>query len=1076
METPIVFIVTPPDSRLLYIGQYNQLLIAFSVGIAIFAAYASLLVSQQVIGSRSARERYLWTGVGGLCMGAGIWAMHFIGMLAFRLPCATSYDPAITLLSMLPAVLASMLAISLVSRPTLPPWRLVAGGSLFGAGIGAMHYTGMSAYRLNGYILYDLRLFLLSLGLAVALAMVALWIKFRLQKTRGGHYGALALPVSGLVMGLAVSGMHYVAMAATYFISGKDQKLVHGGELTPTFLATMVLVITSGIVVVTLVAVFMGRPRIRSFRGTLRWTGLILVLWVVFSWIGSGYYSTQLAHRAYQEGLAQAHEEIQELAENILDSLHILRGAPLILSNDIRVREALQAFWISLDTPHPEALPEPAPESPEVDRLLPSSPVLDRYLLQVATSLDVEAIFVIDAAGQCVASSHADEVARFVSGDFGFREYLARQAHWPEAREAVRTLSNISGLYYFYPVSEAQGRFLGMVIVKRSLSHLARWTQPAEALIADAHGVLLLARDPALRFHAMPGADLSAMPRWERQRHYGRETIPVLDIQPWEEGQYAEVFTFPGQPVPIILLARALEDWGLTLYVPHRLTEIVRLDKRRPWLFLMIAITGLLSILSVITLMLYLRVNREARELAESANRAKSAFLANMSHELRTPLNGILGYAQILDQDPMLPDSCRNRVATIRRSGDHLLTLINDILDLAKIEAGHFDLSPAPCHLPALLQGVEELFQMRAREKSIAFAMELAPDLPSGVLVDEKRLRQILINLLGNAVKFTERGQVWLRLAFRAGHLHLEVEDTGVGIAPERLSQVFRPFQQVGSQEYRNQGTGLGLSITKSLVEQMQGQIELDSQPGRGSRFRVHLPLEVRPWKAPESARPRPRLLGYRRTDAKTTPLHLLVVDDLSENREILCQLLAPLGFLCTQAEDGQAAVAAACREAFDLVLMDLVMPRMDGLEATRQLKADPRLTDLPVIVCSASAYAEDKEKAQLAGAAKHLAKPVQAEELLAALEAILPLSWIRQPAPGEHRAITQTGLNAEERAQLLTLARRGDIGRLRQCLAATARREETALVQALRQAAERFDLKRVRHLLETAGKAEDAR
>jgi NO-binding membrane sensor protein with MHYT domain len=241
--------------------------VLLSVAVAVFASYASLLVSQQVLAAPTSRRRHLWITVGGLCLGMGIWAMHFVGMLALSLPCSTSYDATVTFLSTIPGILASLLAIRMISRRELPAGKLAASGLLVGAGIGAMHYSGMAAMRLTGLIRYDAQLFLLSIVVAVALATLALWIRLRLQSWRS-NWRAWANPVSAVVMGLAVSGMHYTAMAATYFIREGDPVAASG--LTPTFLAAVVLAATSLIVVVTIVATYLGHRNLSSLRRSYR--------------------------------------------------------------------------------------------------------------------------------------------------------------------------------------------------------------------------------------------------------------------------------------------------------------------------------------------------------------------------------------------------------------------------------------------------------------------------------------------------------------------------------------------------------------------------------------------------------------------------------------------------------------------------------------------------------------------------------------------------------------------------------------------------------------------------------------
>lgn len=496
-----------------------------------------------------------------------------------------------------------------------------------------------------------------------------------------------------------------------------------------------------------------------------------------------------------------------------------------------------------------------------------------------------------------------------------------------------------------------------------------------------------------------------------------------------------------------------------------------------------------------------LRVAKEEAEsaqvAADVANQAKSEFLANMSHELRTPLNGILGYAQVLQRSGELTEKALKGVDIIHQCGSHLLTLINDVLDISKIEAHKLELTPTKFHLPSFLQGVAEICRIKADQKKIEFHYQPNHQLPTGVYADEKRLRQVLINLIGNAIKFTDVGEVLFKVELldeqaeianqndedastsdlqSLHNIRFTVKDTGVGMAPEQLQKIFLPFEQVGNVNKQSEGTGLGLMISQKIVGLMGSNLAVESAPEVGSVFWFDVKIaEAKDWATSVRGSQRGTIVGYQ------GPLRqVLVVDDRWENRSILVSLLKPLGFGVVEAVNGQDGLDQAIDCPPDLIVTDLAMPIMDGFELLKHLRQSNQLKHVPVIVSSASVFEIDQYKSLNAGANAFLPKPVQAETLLDLLKTYLHLEWVYAARPSTEMqpnlvrsgkaSSTDSLLPSTADLEILhDLAMQGLLHELvEQCdRIDTVNPEVMPFTQTLRQLAKGFQLKQIQTVLE---------
>ncbi|MFT3812821.1 MAG: MHYT domain-containing protein [Acidovorax sp.] len=754
----------PPDPRLWQ--QHDPWLVALSVLLAVGASVMALHMAALARRASSSGLRRWTLGAGALALGGGIWAMHFVGMLAFSVCAHGDFAYGVTAASMLPGVAAAWVALWLLARPQVGARTLAGGGVLMGAGIGAMHYSGMAASSVMPALRYDPLWFALSLVVAVLLATLALWVRFGVRRWLRGEPATL---LAGAVMGMAITGMHYTGMAGLRFAGPVDTALHTGQQVALALSIAMVVLVFSTLVI--------------AITASLRF------------W--------------------QMYQQSQR--------------------NESRLRAVFDTA--------------------------------------------VDGIIMIDGRGI---------VQSFNGG--------------------------------------AQ-RILG-------------WTA-AEVI---GRNVNLLMPEP---YHGEHDGYLHAYHATGHARIIGK-------------GREVEALTKDGRVLPIRLAVGQVQRTGARLYVGF-ITDISELRAAEQTL-------------------------RETRGRAEVAT-ARSAFLANMSHEIRTPMNAILGFTEALLDSP-LDATQRRHLGTVHNAARSMLRLLNDILDTAKLEKGAVTLEIADFSLRELCRQTLASLRITAARKALALELDYPLDQPDYLRGDALRLQQVLVNLLGNALKFTEKGRVLLRVRHVQGELRLDVEDTGIGIEAGALERIFDPFAQADTSTSRRfGGTGLGTTISRQLVELMQGGISVRSTMGVGTVFSVRLPLPLGDAQAARQHLPP----GIRALPM----LRVLAVDDVPNNLELLNITLKRGRHDLTLAHGGEEAVQLCAAERFDVVLMDLQMPDVDGLEATRRIRAHEQARQqrpVPIIALSASVLAQDRRNARAAGMDGFAVKPLELPRLYAEIARVLGL------------------------------------------------------------------------------------
>ena len=876
-------------------GSYDWSMVLLSVLIAVVTSTMAMQLAGMAQEAEGRLNRQVAILSGALVLGAGVWSMHFIGMLAFDLCSGARYNELITLLSMLPSFLASWVALGLLARETVTRWQLLTGGVLVGAGIGVMHYSGMGAAQSSLALRFDPPIFALSIVVAVVLSIAALWLRFGLSAD-GRVSRRNSILLSGLMLGCAISGMHYTGMGAARFIVTGEP----GFDPESNFYLV-----------------------------------LVIVLIVIVTTIVTGGTNVLLRYRDMHQRMRLTLAEREEIAAALHDSEQQYRS---LISNlpGVAFRCRLDEDWSMLFI------------SDAIERLSGWPP---------RAFLEGEKAF-----AELIHSDDGERVNELVrlalwEGESYFVEYRITRRDGDErwvsetgtgVRDESGAIAWIDGVIIdnteaklrnaeFESVVNAIGRSLALVefdlgghILNANDNFLTLTGYRLDELRGHHHEILCTPEE--VRSDAYRQL-------WDRLRE-GRFTsgeflrIGKQGQSIWIQGSYNPILAPDGTPYKVIKFASDLSE-------RHAMEQNLR----------------------------------EAKTAAEQAAAAKSTFLANMSHEIRTPMNAIIGFTDVLLGDG-LEDRHRRHLKTVRNSARSLLSLLNDILDTAKLERGAFELEVADFSLRELCMQVLASLRINAQKKNLALDLDYPEDVPEFFKGDSLRLQQVMLNLLGNAIKFTERGSVELKVELEQDVVHIAIIDTGIGIAEDRLQRIFDPFAQAdASMTRRFGGTGLGTTIARQLVELMNGRIVVESKLGIGSRFHVYVPLP-----AGEA------VSGYNEVmHVELPPLTMLVADDVPQNLELLEIAMGRAGHRVVTAADGLEALERFGEQRFDIVLMDVQMPRVDGLEATRRMRA-LELAEMrertPIIALTASVLEEDQLDARQAGMDGFATKPVELDKL----------------------------------------------------------------------------------------------
>ena len=895
------FFVTQVEHGQLAMGDYNNRLVVLSILLASVASFFALhfaSIAQHIV---IKKYKNIALVSGSFIMAGGIWSMHFVGMLAFNMGHGISYDPFLTAISLIPAILASYLTLKRLIRSDLNIWQLLINGVLVGSGIGAMHYIGMEAMEMDVELRYDPVWFLASLVIAVALAFIALSTHYYVRKIWTNLSQRWVGCISALIMGAAISGMHYAGMAGARFISSGEAGMHHIQDGSNDELSFVVAIIT-------------------------------LLLSILAANIAS-----QLRYRQLLLEKTASEVRLKTTLDTAVDGIISIDSYGIIKEFN---KAATKIFgWQEEEIIHQHfGTLFPQKYSDEFDYFLETF----RNTGEVSVAGTEREIHAVNRSGHVFPIRLGVGQVDIPGGDTLFVGFITDISARKSLEESIKK-------------SEKQFSSLIKNIPGASFRCLM-----------DEHWTALFVSDAIY--------DITG---WDTSDFYDKTTSLAKLVHPDDEKNISIVINEATESRKSYKLEyRLRHKEGYYVWVLENGSVILNQHGKPEW------IDGVILDISQ-------RIEmedelRQAKAKAEASAESKASFLANMSHEIRTPMNAIIGFSDILLESEISGEN-KKHLSIISKSARSLLHLLNDILDSAKLEKDKLELDVQPFVLAHSVDTVISTLWLQARNKGLELNFHIESEVAEFYLGAEDRIRQVLMNILGNAIKFTEKGYVTLTISkVQDVKIRFSVADSGIGIAEERLTHIFDPFTQAdASMSRRFGGTGLGTSISKQLVALMGGQICVTSEIGVGSCFYFDLPLS-------ETEAP---------SDVNTSqlciisPQKILLADDVEQNLTLLTILLKRHGHAIFIAKDGIDAVEQFKLVKPDIILMDIQMPRMDGLTATqiiRSYEKENQLTHTPIIALTANVLIEDKLDAQRAGMDGFANKPIDIQILITEMARVL--------------------------------------------------------------------------------------